>query len=260
MQVTDLNQVFRMAVESKDATTLELILKCCLQPETILSVIAETGSYHLFAQFAPLIDTIKYEERVGCLFVQALTEGRENELPSWMREYYLGQPQQIGPGRNVFAHCCGMMGLNNKKGLIAQYQIDSYHYWHGVVHSDCLSQFRRVRNPSFELKKQCGRSAARNCIEHLLMSTPAVEHAALINDFLYGALEAENKQSVEYLFSHAEAREELKKIADSHEWQDKDCDFDYWLISRKFFTPNEKQWEQMKTSAPLLYARLCSDV
>lgn len=259
MQLTDLNEVFRTAVASKDATTLDLILQCCLRPETILSTIAETSSYHLFAQFSPLINSIKYQDEIGCLFVQALTEGRADELPTRMTQYYLGHPQDVGSGKATFAHCCGMLGLHNKKGVVAQYQINSYDYWRGVAHGDCLQQFRRVSNPFPELKRDCGRYAARKCMEHLLASTPTAEQGALISAFLNGAFISENKQSVEYLFTYTEAREELKKIMSDGDWYDGD-DFTYWLIAQKFFTPTENGWEQMKTSAPLLYARLCNDV
>ena len=166
-------------------------------------------------------------------------------------------------GSATLSHCCGKLGIHRKKGFFAQYQINSCHYWQGVVEGDSLSQFRRIRNLSDYMKEQCGKYYSKKCMDYLLESITIAERGPLISLFLVGALKSENKQTIEFLFTYEEAREELRKTAGDGDWQEDDgeyYEFSYWLISRGFFNPSEKEWEQMKTQAPLLYANLSSDV
>lgn len=255
MQLADHNQLFRKAVEQEDATTLNLLLECQLRPETIFSVIMETGRYDLFVQFSFMIDNERYEEKIGCLFALAFNQGREDELPAKMKEYYLS-PR----GEGLFAHYYGLMGLGRRKESPVPYYMKGNAYWSGVIRGDHLHLLLRLKTLDEEVFFNCGKYNSRKCMEGLLLSVPEEKRSYLIGSFLDGSYTHENKEAIEYLFSYSEAREELGKIMRPQDWENDYCDFNYWLISQGFFSPNEEERELIKTHTPKLYHRLSSDV
>lgn len=255
MQLVDHNQLFCEAVKQKDEATLNLLFECQLRLETILSVIMETGRYDLFAQFSFLIDNERYEEKICCLFTLAFSQGREDELPAEMKEYYLG-PR----GEDLFSYYCGLLGLNRREGALADYKVKSNIYWSGVIRGDHLHLLRRLKKPYEKLFFDCGKYNSRKCMDSLLSSVPVEKRSYLVGLFVNGAYINGNREAIEHLFSYAEARDELKKIAQPQDWLDYHCDFEYWLISRGFFVPNEEEWSLIETHAPQLYIRLSSDV